>query len=366
MTCDLIGLANPGISSLQPYHPGKPIEELERELGIRNIIKLASNENPAGTSPRVLEALARIKDYARYPDGNGFILKQALARYHGVQPDQITLGNGSNDILELVARAFVSNRHQIIFSQHSFAVYPLVAQVIGAEAVVTPARNWGYDLDAVVAAVTDRTRLIFIANPNNPTGTWFGRAEFERLLSRLPDHVILVMDEAYYEYAAEAGVPNAVEWVAEHPNLVVARTFSKVYGLAGLRVGYAVSHRDAADLMNRVRQPFNVNSAALLAAETALQDSEHLQRCLELNRSGMQQLIAGFDRMGIGYIPSLTNFICIDLEQPALPVYQKLLREGVIVRPVDNYGMPDHLRITVGLPEENELFLAALARVLAA
>jgi len=366
MTCDLIGLANPGISSLQPYHPGKPIEELERELGIRNIIKLASNENPAGTSPRVLEALARIKDYARYPDGNGFILKQALARYHGVQPDQITLGNGSNDILELVARAFVSNRHQIIFSQHSFAVYPLVAQVIGAEAVVTPARNWGYDLDAVVAAVTDRTRLIFIANPNNPTGTWFGRAEFERLLSRLPDHVILVMDEAYYEYAAEAGVPNAVEWVAEHPNLVVARTFSKVYGLAGLRVGYAVSHRDAADLMNRVRQPFNVNSAALLAAETALQDSEHLQQCLELNRTGMQQLIAGFDRMGIGYIPSLTNFICIDLEQPALPVYQKLLREGVIVRPVDNYGMPDHLRITVGLPEENELFLAALARVLAA
>ena len=230
MSCDLINLANPGIAGLQPYNPGKPIEELEREFGVTDIVKLASNENPAGTSPKVVEVLSAVTDYSRYPDGNGFRLKATLAKLHNVKPEQITLGNGSNDILEMVGRTFVSSTHEIIFSEHAFAVYPLVTHALGAAAIITPARDWGYDLDAVLAAITDKTRVIFIANPNNPTGTWFEKDEFERFLKGLPDHVILVMDEAYHEYARGKNIPDSVAYLDHHPNLVISRTFSKIYG----------------------------------------------------------------------------------------------------------------------------------------
>jgi histidinol-phosphate aminotransferase len=363
--CELLALAAPGVRGLQPYIPGKPVEELEREYGVRNAIKLASNENPLGPSPLALEAARRaLSEVARYPDGNGFALKRALAAKHGVALEQITLGNGSNDILELTARAFLTPNHEVVFSGHAFAVYPIVTQAVGARAVVTPAKNWGHDLEAMRAAVNARTRLVFIANPNNPTGTWLRAAELQAFLASLPSHVIAVLDEAYFEYVREPDYPDGAGWLSRFPSLIVTRTFSKAYGLAGLRVGYGLSSAEIADVLNRVRQPFNVNSIALSAATAACADRDHIERSVRLNSEGMRQLVDGFGALGLGYIPSAGNFVCVDLGKPALPVYERLLREGVIVRPVANYGMPNHLRVTVGLPEENQRFLDALRKTL--
>ncbi|KPK40861.1 MAG: aspartate aminotransferase [Gammaproteobacteria bacterium SG8_47] len=363
-------LAAPGVAALQPYQPGKPVEELERELGIRGAVKLASNENPLGPSPQVLDALPQLlADLGRYPDGNGFALKKVLAARHSVDPSQLTLGNGSNDILELIARAFVTPANEVIFSQHAFAVYPIVTQAVGARAVVTPATNWGHDLDAMARAVNDRTRVVFVANPNNPTGTWLGADSLARFIESLPPHVLVVVDEAYYEYASrwptaqDDGYPDTTQWLARYPNLIVTRTFSKAYALAGLRVGYAVSNTAVADLLNRVRQPFNVNSLGLAAAVIALQDEAHLERALSVNRDGMKQLIAVFTELGLEYIASAGNFIAVDVGRDAGPVYDALLRRGVIVRPVANYGMPRHLRITVGTDAENARFIEALREV---
>ncbi len=364
----LISLATKGVQALQPYLPGKPLVELEREYGISQAVKLASNENPLGPSTAALRIIQeRLNELARYPDGNGFALKTALASQHGVTAEQITLGNGSNDILELLARAFVTPENNIIFSQHAFAVYPIVTQAVGASAVITEARNWGYDLDAIQAAIDDNTRLIFIANPNNPTGSWLSRQALEQFLSQVPPHVIVVLDEAYYEYASDAAMgaseyPNGMQWLSEHSNLVVTRTFSKAYGLAGLRVGYSVSHEEIAQLLNRVRQPFNVNSLALAAAEAALKDHEHLVKGLACNVTGMQQYISAFTNMGLDFIPSIGNFICVKVGDAA-SIYEMLLRQGVIVRPIANYGMPEHLRITIGTAGENERCIAALKKV---
>lgn len=359
-----MSLAVPGVRGLHPYQPGKPIEELEREYGIKEAIKLASNENALGPGAKALAAIrAQLDELARYPDGNGFALKAALARKHGVASTQITLGNGSNEVLEFVARTFVLPEHEVVFSEHAFAVYPLVTQAIGAKAVVTPAKNWGHDLDAMAAAMTAQTRVVFVANPNNPTGTWINARRLEQFLQRTPGHVVVVVDEAYAEYVDERDYPNAMPWVGRFPNLVVTRTFSKVHGLAGLRVGYGVSAPEMADLLNRVREPFNVNSLALAAAEAALSDDAHVNRSLAMNRDGMQQLMRGFDDMGLAHIPSVANFISVGVGRPAAGVYEALLRQGVIVRPVANYGMPNHLRVTVGRPEENERFLAALAKI---
>ncbi|RJQ48294.1 MAG: histidinol-phosphate transaminase [Gammaproteobacteria bacterium] len=360
-------LAAPGVRRLQPYIPGKPIAELQREYGVSGIIKLASNENPLGPAPCALEAArAALPELARYPDGAGFELKQALSRKHGVTPEQITLGNGSNDILELLTRAFVTPEHEVIFSEHSFAVYPIVTQAVGATARVAPARDFGHDLDAMRGLIGDRTRVIFIANPNNPTGTWLDRESLEAFVRAVPRHALVVIDEAYYEYAidSETRYPDTLPWVARYANLVTTRTFSKAYGLAGLRVGYGVSHPEVADLLNRVRQPFNVNSLAQAAALAALEDREHLARSVALNRAGMAQLTQAFTRLRLSFIPSLANFISVDVERPAQPVYEGLLREGVIVRPVANYGMPRHLRVTIGTHEENARFLGALEKVL--
>lgn len=364
MTFDALSLAVPGVRGLQPYVPGKPIEELEREYGVTNVIKLASNENPLGPSPKALAAAqAALVEAARYPDGGGFALKRALATKLGVLPEQITLGNGSSDILEFAVRVFVPAQDEVIFSQHAFALYPIITQAVGARAVEVPARAWAHDLDAMRAAITPRTRLVFIANPNNPTGTWLGSAALAGFLDKVPASVVVVIDEAYFEYVEAGDYPNTVAWLARYPNLICARTFSKIYGLAGLRVGYGVSSVAIADVLNRVRPPFNVSCVAQAAALAALDDHAHLERTRRMNTEGMHQLVQGFEILGLDHIPSAGNFVCVDVGE-AGRVYEQLLRAGVIVRPVANYGMPRHLRVTVGLPEENRRFLGALKAAL--
>jgi histidinol-phosphate aminotransferase len=361
-------LAVPGVRALHPYLPGKPIAELEREYGIHNAIKLASNENPLGPAPAAVAAARReLAGLARYPEGSGYLLTAALAEKHAVPAEAITLGNGSNDVLDMVARVFLGPGREAVFSEHAFAVYPIVVQAVGARARVAAAHtgNRGHDLDAMAALVGPETRVVFIANPNNPTGTWLAEAELRRFVAALPEHVIAVIDEAYFEYVGQPDYPDTSRWLAEFPSLVVTRTFSKAYGLAGLRVGYAVSAPGIANLLNRVRHPFNVNSVAQAAAVAALGDSAHLDAVLKLNRDGMRQLETGFKMLGLSWIPSVGNFVTVDTGQDAAAVYERLLQQGVIVRPVANYGLPEHLRVTVGLPEENERFLSAMERALA-
>jgi len=367
MSCDFEALAAPGVRGLQPYLPGKPVDELERELGISHIVKLASNENPLGPSDAVKAAIANsVADISRYPDSNGYHLKQALAETFELPVAQITLGNGSNDVLDLLGRAFLQPGDEVVYSEYGFLVYALVTQAMSANAVVTPAKNWGHDLDAMAAAITARTRLVFIANPNNPTGTWLTETELRRFMAQVPSNVIVVLDEAYTEYVRQEDFPDGPALAKEFSNLVVTRTFSKAYGLAALRVGFAVADEHITDLLNRVRQPFNVNTVALNAAEAALRDTAALEEAVALNTSGMAQLEAGLKALGLSWIPSAGNFITVDLERDAMPVYQALLHEGVIVRPVANYGMPNHLRISIGLESENQQCLTALAKVLAA
>jgi len=363
--------AAPAVRTLAPYVPGKPIEELEREYGIRDSIKLASNENPLGPGPRSLRAIASgAGDIGLYPDGSGFILKRALAAKHGCSMDGITLGNGSNDVLVMIAEAFLTPDSEAVFSQYGFAVYPIAVQSTGATARVAPARPandampLGHDLEAMAGLINERTRVIFIANPNNPTGTWLDRATLERFIAGVPQQTLVVVDEAYIEYVEEGAFPDASRWLSRYPNLLVTRTFSKAYGLAGLRIGYGLSHPDVADMLNRVRQPFNANSLALVAACAALEDREHLARSVEANRNGMAQLLAGFDALGVRHIPSVGNFVLIDCGRPAPAVYESMLRQGVIVRPVGNYQLPNHLRITIGTLLQNERMLAALKQAL--
>lgn len=365
MTTDIRSLLAPGIEDIAPYQPGKPLSELAREYNISNAIKLASNENPLGPGDRARAAArAALEEIGRYPDGGGFALKRALARHLGVAPEQVTLGNGSNDVLELMARTFAADGGEVVYAQHAFAVYELATLAIGARPVVVPARNWGHDLEAMRVAVRSRTRLVFIANPNNPTGTWVDRAALEAFLQSLPGQVLVVLDEAYFEYVDESDYPNGIELLGRYPNLVVTRTFSKVHGLAGLRVGYAVSTAEIAEYLNRVRQPFNVNSVALAAAEAALADDAHVRQSRAVNREGMRQLTEGLRQIGCRFIPSVGNFVTFDTGRSAGSVYEALLRHGVIVRPVASYGMPNHLRVTIGLADENERFLRALQAVL--
>jgi histidinol-phosphate aminotransferase len=369
MSCDFLGLAQPGVQKLSPYVPGKPVDELARELDLdpASIVKLASNENPLGPSPKVLEAIsAELAELTRYPDGNGFALKRQLAAHCGVALNQVTLGNGSNDILELVARAYLAPGLNAVFSEHAFAVYPIATQAVGAQGKAVPAKDYGHDLDGMLAAIDENTRVIFVANPNNPTGTWFGPQALSDFLARVPERVLVVLDEAYIEYAEGDELPDGLEYLSRYPNLLVSRTFSKAYGLAALRVGYGISSAPVADVLNRVRQPFNVNSLALAAACAALSDSEYLADSRRVNDAGMAQLQDGLRAMDLSWIPSRGNFIAVDLGRESMPLYQALLREGVIVRPVANYGMPHHLRVSIGLPEENARFLEALAKVLGA
>ena len=364
MLIDPCELSPSYVRSIAPYQPGKPISELARELGLdeRSIIKLASNENPRGIGPRTRAALdAALGDIARYPDGNGFELKQALAARYGVDMPSIVLGNGSNDVLELVALAFLGPGRAAVMSQHAFAVYPLATQARGARSLVVPAKNYGHDLEAMARAIDDETYVIWLANPNNPTGTYARGEEVEAFLRRVPERVLVVLDEAYNEYLSADLRADSVKWLKRHPNLILTRTFSKAYGLAGLRVGYAFAHASVADIMNRVRQPFNVNSLALAAAAAALDDMEFVARSYAENLQGLRQLEEGAKRLGLDYIPSSGNFLTVRVGKAA-EIYKRLLRRGVIVRPVGGaYQLPEHLRVTIGTPEENERFLAALA-----
>ncbi|HVJ75103.1 MAG TPA: histidinol-phosphate transaminase [Casimicrobiaceae bacterium] len=365
-TRDAAARAPEWVRDIAPYVPGKPIEELARELGLdaSTIVKLASNENPRGPSPRALGAIASAAaDITRYPDGNGFALRAALALHLGVGPERIVLGNGSNDVLELVSQAFLTPGDQAIYAQHAFAVYPLATKARGATGIEVPARDYGHDLDAMLRAITPRTRVVFVANPNNPTGTWLPGGRVEAFVAAVPRDVIVVLDEAYDEYLDDADRSTSIAWLGRHPNLVVSRTFSKAYGLAALRIGYGVMDASVADLLNRVRQPFNVNALAQAAAIAALADTGYVDESARLNREGMRSLEDGLAALGIATLPSHGNFILARVGDAAR-VYGELLRRGVIVRPVAGYGLPEWLRITVGLPAENERFLAALAQAL--
>ena len=359
------------VRAIAPYQGGKPISEVAREFGLdeARIVKLASNENPLGIPDSAKQAMMdAIADLSRYPDSNGFDLKAAISAKFGVPTDWITLGNGSNDILELAARSLVSPGQSVVYSQYSFAVYPLATQAIGARAIVVAAKDFGHDLPAMRAAITEDTRLVFVANPNNPTGTFIDGEQIAAFIQSVPSHVVIVLDEAYTEYLSPAQRYDAFAWVAQHPNLIVSRSFSKAYGLAGLRIGFGIAQPGLTDLMNRLRQPFNVNSLAQAAAIAALQDEAFLKKSAEINTQGYRQLTQAFDQMGIAYVPSVGNFVLFragDEENAGAKVNLALLKKGIIVRPVGNYGLPQWLRVSIGLPEENEAFLIALQSVLA-
>lgn len=372
MTISFLDHAVSGIHSLRPYEPGKPVETLQRELGLTDVIKLASNENPLGPGPRAAAALRDdAPDLAAYPDGNGFRLKRRLAERLDIGPARITLGNGSNDVLDLLARVFLGPDRAAVFSEYAFAVYPLVTRAACAEARVVAARPMddamplGHDLDGFREALDASVRMVFIANPNNPTGTWLAADHIEAFLRVVPEDVVVVLDEAYREYMDPALRPDSRRLLERHRNLVVTRTFSKIYGLAGLRIGYALADPEITDLLNRVRQPFNANSLALVAAEAALEDEKHVARSVSVNRAGLERLGRGLAALALRTLPTQANFITVDLGRPAEPVFQGLLREGVIVRPLAGYGLADSLRVTVGTEAENRRFLDALGRVLA-
>ncbi len=359
--CDL---ALEYIHSITPYQPGKPISELVREMGLdeQSIVKLASNENPLGTSPLALEAMAEaLKEVTRYPDGNGFELKTALSKQYAVDSAQIVLGNGSNDVLELAARVFLRPGASAIYSQHAFAVYPLVTQAVGANGISVPAKNYGHDLDAMLDAATPETRVVYIANPNNPTGTFLAAADLLRFLKRISPDVLVVLDEAYNEYLPKASKTNSIAWLNRFPNLLITRTFSKIYGMAGIRIGFGLAHAHVAGLMNRIRQPFNVNSIGLSGALAAINDVEFVKRSCALNQAGMLQITTGLRQLRLKYIPSYGNFLSFCVSNgKAITVYQRLLKQGVIVRPIGIYEMPQHLRVTIGLESENQKFLQSL------
>ncbi|HTH58540.1 MAG TPA: histidinol-phosphate transaminase [Paraburkholderia sp.] len=360
------------VRAIAPYVAGKPISEVAREFGLdeATIVKLASNENPLGMPESAQRAIAQAaSDLGRYPDSNGFELKAALAARYDVPPEWITLGNGSNDILEIAAHAFVEKGQSVVYSQYSFAVYALATQGLGARAIVTPAVNHGHDLDAMLAAIADDTRLVFIANPNNPTGTFIDGATLEAFIAKVPRSVVVVLDEAYTEYLTADQRYDAIAWVRRYPNLLVSRTLSKAYGLAGLRIGFAIAQPALTDLMNRLRQPFNVNTLAQAAAIAALADKPFLEKSAALNAEGYRVLTAAFERLGLEYVPSYGNFVLVRVghdDGAGDRVNLALLKQGVIVRPVGNYGLPQWLRVTIGLPEENAAFVAALERALAA
>jgi histidinol-phosphate aminotransferase len=356
------------IRTLTPYPPGKPIEEVERELGISGSIKLASNENPLGPSPRAMAAVAdALRTVHLYPDGSAFYLRRRLAERHGVSPDDILVGNGSNEIIELIVRTFLRPRDEAVMADQAFVIYRMVVQAVAATPRVIPLRNFTHDLEAIAEAVTPRTRLIFLANPNNPTGTIFRRAAWEAFLRALPPRQLLVVaDDAYADYVEDPEYPDTIALRGDgNVPVVTLRTFSKLYGLAGLRIGYAVAPAPVIEAMQRIRQPFNVNGLALVGALAALDDVDHVQRTLAVNREGMRVLTEAFRRLELPFVPSAANFILVRVGQ-GLAVYEGLLRQGVIVRPMDGYGLPEYLRVTIGLPEENARFIEALETVLRA
>ena len=354
------------IRSLIPYEPGKPIEEVEREYGISGSVKLASNENPLGPSPRALAVLReRLPELHLYPDGDCFYLKRALAQKLGVEPDRLIFGNGSNEIIELAARTFMRPGDEAVMAEQAFVVYELIVQAVGGKRKTVPLKNFTHDLAAMADAVTPQTRLVFLANPNNPTGTIYRRRDWEAFLERISPDVLIIVDEAYFEYVEEADYPNSLDYHARHPAILTLRTFSKLYGLAGLRIGYGIGAKDVIALMQRVRQPFNVNAPAQWAALAALDDSEHVQRSLGVNQQGVKYLQTEFARLGLSYVPSQANFILVRVSN-GHEVFQRLLQQGVIVRPMVGYKFPEHVRVTVGSMAQNQKLIGALERLIQA
>jgi histidinol-phosphate aminotransferase len=347
-----------------PYPPGKPIEELERELGIQGSIKLASNENPLGPSPKAVAAMqAALAGLHRYPDGSGYYLRNKLAAKFGFPADWFMLGTGSNEIIELLLRTFLGAGEEVLTSKTSFAVYAIITQAVGGKITEVPMQNLRFDLAAIAAAITPRTKLIFLTNPNNPTGTYYTQAEFDAFLTKVPPDCLVAVDEAYFEFVGAADFPNGLDYVREHENVIVLRTFSKIYGLAGVRLGFGVAHPRIVDFVNRVRQPFNVNLLAQVAGVAALDDDEFVKRSQDSNRAGLAYLYAELTRLGYEYVPTVTNFFLIRGKAPGRKIYDGLLRLGVIVRPLENYGLPAYFRVTVGTPAENERFIRALETI---
>jgi histidinol-phosphate aminotransferase len=358
-------LANEHILGIAPYEPGKPIEELEREFGIPDAIKLASNENPLPPSDRVQKAILAVLHHGnRYPDGSGFYLRQALAKKHGFMPEQIVLGNGSNELIELLVRAFLRPGDEAVMPHPSFVVYPMIVQAAGGVRVMVMLKEYRLDLEAMARAMTPMTKLVFIANPNNPTSTIVTADEVEHFMARVPERTIVVFDEAYIEFALGPDFPEVLQYVKQGRKVIVLRTFSKAASLAGLRVGYGVADADAISLMNRIRQPFNVNSLAQAAGLAALEDEAHIMECVRMIEAGRHYLYDEFKNLGVSYVPSRANFILVDVGRSAADIFQKLLQHGVIVRPLTPFGMETALRITVGTPEENRKLVKALQAVL--
>jgi histidinol-phosphate aminotransferase len=358
-------LANTHILGIAPYEPGKPIEELEREYGVHDAIKLASNENPLPPSERVQQAIiAQLTHLNRYPDGSGFYLRQAVAKKHGFTQDQIVLGNGSNELIELAVRTFLKPGDEAIVPHPSFVVYPMIVQAAGGIRVMVMLKDHRLDLEAMARAITPMTKMVFVANPNNPTATIVTADEVEAFMARMPERTIVIFDEAYMEFALGPDFPNTLEYVRQGRKVITLRTFSKAASLAGLRVGYGIADADAVALMNRIRQPFNVNSLAQAAALAALEDDAHVQECVRMIDAGRQFLYDEFTALGIRYVPSRANFILVDVGRSASDIYQRLLKEGVIVRPMTPFGMESALRVTVGAPEENRRLVKALKTVL--
>lgn len=362
---DLKKLVNKGIDGLSPYEPGKPIEDLERELGIKNVVKLASNENPVGPSPKIIDSIEKIvKETHRYPDGNATRLKAKISRKFNILENQVTVGNGSNDIIEFVARSFLGPNDSAVYSEHAFAVYPLVVRAVGAMGIEVPAKNFSHDLEAMLDSIEENTKLIFIANPNNPTGSFIEQSELLNFLDKVPEEIIVLLDQAYFDYSSFETSDLEFDVLERFPNLVISRSFSKAYGLAGFRVGYSVSSIEIADYLNRVRQPFNANSLALYAAEIALDDDQFIKKCLELNFEQKEILFNGLQASGFECLPSRANFISFDCGEDSNDAFNKLLLEGVIVRSLRVYKMPNFLRVSVGLPEENLTFLEKIKSTL--
>ena len=352
------------IRTLIPYEPGKPIEEVEREYGIADSTKLASNENPLGPSPKALETIrAKLGELNLYPDGDCFYLKNGLAKKLGMAPEQVIFGNGSNEIIELAVRAFMRPGDQAVMARQAFVVYQLIVQAVGGKSVQVPLREFTHDLEAIAAAVTSETKIVFLANPNNPTGTIYRRPEWERFLSKLPNHVLLIVDEAYFEYVRDPGYPDSLAYQSDETPMLTLRTFSKLYGLAGLRVGYGVGPREIVAMMQRVRQPFNVNAPAQWAALAALDDSDHVQRSLAVNREGLDFLGREFEKLGLEFVPSHGNFILVRVGK-GQEVFQQLLSRGVIVRPMGGYQFPEHVRVTVGTMDENRKLISTLQKII--
>ncbi len=360
-------LIRPNVLELEPYSPGKPIDEVKREFGLTDVVKLASNENPLGPSPRAVEAAMRAMQSANlYPDGSCYELRQAVAGHVGVPPEWLLFGNGSDEIIHYIGLTFLMPGDEVITGYPSFVRYDAAAKLNNAALHLVPLREHRFDLPAILERVNARTKIIFIANPNNPTGTIVTADEVDAFMRAVPDHVVVVFDQAYQEYVSRADYPDTLRYVRDGRNVIILRTFSKAYALAGLRVGYAIARPDLVDAMNRVREPFNVNSVAQAAAVAALQDQEHLQRAVELNRQGLEYLYQHFDRLGLSYVRSEANCLMVDLGRDSQPVFQELLRRGVIVRTGHIFGLPTYLRITTGKPEENERFIRALEEVLSA